>query len=242
MVTGAGSGIGRASAVTFSKRGASVAVIDVDEAGGLATAKQIEESGGRAVYVQADVSVARQVQAAVEKIIGLYGRLDFAHNNAGIQEPAAKTADLSEDDWDRVLDVNLKGIWLCMKHEIPRMLERGGVIVNTASTASIVGVAERSAYTASKHGILGLTKAAALDYARDNIRINAICPGFTLTPLAREYLRKNPNVEADLLAKIPMGRGCSPEEIAEVVVWLCSDAASYLQGSSISVDGGITIT
>ena len=238
LVTGAGSGIGRATALRFAATGARVVVVDVAVANGQRTVEQIHAQGGTALFVPADVSRASDVQQMVERAVSAYGRLDFAHNNAGIAGEVAFTAECSEDNWDRTLAIDLKGVWLCMKYEIQVMLRQGrGAIVNTSSVAGLVGQPGAPAYCAAKHGIIGLTRAAALEYAKANIRINAICPGMVPTALVEKLTADKPELVAAVIASIPMGRAARPEEIAEAVVWLCSDAASYVTGHALPVDG-----
>ena len=235
LVTGAGSGIGRASALAFAREGARVVVSDIIDEGGEETVRLIEAAGGAASFVRADVSQAAEVQALVDEVVRSHGRLDYAHNNAGILGAMASSADCTEDDWDRTIAINLKGVWLCMRSEIPQMLTQGGgAIVNTSSAAGLVAFRGLSAYVASKHGVAGLTKAAALDYARAGIRVNAVCPGFIDTPLVEGI------ASGDLGRILPVGRLGTPEEVAEAVVWLCSDAASYVTGHTMLVDGGMT--
>jgi NAD(P)-dependent dehydrogenase (short-subunit alcohol dehydrogenase family) len=240
LVTGGGSGIGQASALAFAREGAKVIVADVDAEGGEETVRRMKENGGEAIFVKADVSKAIEVEAMVNKGIETYGRLDYAHNNAGVEPHYQFTADLTEENWDRAININLKGVWLCMKYEIPQMLkQRRGAIVNTASTLGLVGLDKRAEYTASKHGVVGLTKAAALDYANQNIRINAICPGAIRTPMTERIIaRGGPGQEAIIMARQPIGRIGTPEEVARAVVWLCSDAASFVIGHALVVDGG----
>jgi len=241
LVTGAGSGIGRASALAFAHAGARVVAADVDEAGGAATAAQLTDAGGDGVFVPADVAVAGDVAGLIAAAVARYGRVDYAHNNAGIEgsvAPGTAFHEYPEDDWDRVLGVNLKGVWLCMKAEITQMLAQGsGAIVNTASIAGLVG-GFSAAYTAAKHGVVGLTKDAALAYAQQAIRVNAVCPGFIRTPMVERVLAARPEVEARWLAAEPVGRFGTPEEVAAAVVWLCSDAAAFVTGVALPVDGG----
>ena len=239
LVTGGSSGIGRASALAFAREGARLVVADVDVEGGQRTCRLIEQAGGEAVFVATDVSQAAQVEAAVKRTIDRYARLDYAHNNAGIEGMVlTPTAEWTEEAWNRVIGVNLKGIWLCMKYEIPHLLKQaGGAIVNTASIAGLVG-SRSAAYGASKHGIVGLTKTAALEYARSGIRVNAVCPGVIRTPMLERSLERMPDLEARFVEVEPIGRMGSPEEIAEAAVWLCSDAASFVTGHAMAVDGG----
>jgi NAD(P)-dependent dehydrogenase (short-subunit alcohol dehydrogenase family) len=244
LVTGAGSGIGRASAEAFARTGVAVSVSDVDVVGGEETVRRIAAEGGTAIFVAADVRHEAQVAALIERTVAELGRLDYAHNNAGIGGPPAQTADYPREAWDAVVATNLTGTWLCMKHEIPRMLEvGGGAIVNTASTFGLVGVPGMSAYTATKHGIVGLTRGAALEYARSGVRINAVCPGATRTPQLEAFFAMldeaaPQRAASDFAAREPIGRLGRPEEIAAAVVWLCSDAASFVTGLPMAVDGG----
>ena len=241
LVTGGASGIGRATALTFAREGAKLVIADMNEDGGQQTVHLITEKGGAAIFAQVDVSSAREVEAMLSTTIEIYGRIDCAHNNAGIgSRPRAPLHECTEETWDRVLSVNLKGVWLCMKYEIIQMLKQGGgTIVNTASIMGLVGSWSGTvAYNASKHGVVGLTKTAALEYAQQGIRVNAVCPGYIRTPLIESALTSSPELEAQIVARHPVGRMGRPEEIAEAVVWLCSDAASFVTGHTMTVDGG----
>lgn len=241
LVTGAGSGIGRASALAFARCGAKVAVADVLAPAAAETVQLIEKAGGEALCVPADVSQARAVEAIVNTVVAAWGRIDYAHNNAGVAEGRVHVAEMSEEIWDRTISINLKGTWLCMKYEIPQMLKQGaGAIVNTSSVVGLVGVGYQAAYVASKHGIIGLTQAAALEYAKAGIRVNAVCPGAVRTPAITAFVGNDPQVERHLIAQHPIGRLGSPQEIAAAVVWLCSDAASFITGQALAVDGGVT--
>src|SRR5215467_9524452 len=241
LVTGGASGIGRATALTFTREGAKLAVADLNEDGGQQTVHMITENGGEATFVQVNVTSASAVEAMISKTVETYGRLDCAHNNAGVTQRAyPPTAEFPEDEWHRVLAVNLTGVWLCMKYELPQMLQQGrGAIVNTASVAGLVGLpsVSASAYVASKHGVVGLTKTAALEYAQQGIRVNCVCPGYIQTPMTAAMMQ-DPARMARIIAREPMGRVGTPEEIAEAVVWLCSDAASFVTGHTMTVDGG----
>lgn len=236
LVTGSGSGIGRASALAFAREGAQVVVSDVSVAGGEETVRLIQQAAGEAVFVEADVSQPAEVEALIAKTVETYGRLDCAHNNAGIAGRTARVADDTEENWDQILAINLKGVWLCMKYEIPVMLQHGGgAIVNTASDAGLIGLRRAGAYVASKHGVVGLTKTAALEYAKAGIRVNAVCPGPIDTPMLQQASGR---VIEQMAAAQPNGRLGKPEEIAEAAMWLCSGAASFVTGHPMPVDGG----
>ena len=239
LVTGGGSGIGRAAAIAFAAAGANVVVADVDEAGGAETVAQIEAASGTAVFVAADVSQSVAVENMVGAAVAAYGGLDCAFNNAGIQGELSQTADCSEENWDAITGINLKGVWLCMKYEIAQMLKQGsGAIVNNASNFGLVGSNGMPAYSASKHGVIGLTKTAALEYAQRGIRVNAVCPGPVQTPLVDKILEGKPEIIDAIISREPVGRMGEAEEIAHAVVWLCSPQASFVVGSVLSVDGG----
>ncbi|MFN3373843.1 MAG: SDR family oxidoreductase [Chloroflexus sp.] len=239
LVTGAASGIGRASALAFAQHGAKVVVADVSVEGGEETVRMIKAIGGDALFIATDVSQSTEVEALIRHTVAHYGRLDIAHNNAAIEGALAPTASYTEEDWDRTINVNLKGTWLCMKYEILQMLQQGGgAIVNTASVVGLVGTMGLPAYCASKGGVIQLTKAAALEYAKAGIRVNAICPGATHTPMLDRLLAQ-PGAETSMLATIPLGRISQPAEVAAAAVWLCSDAASYVTGHVMVVDGGL---
>ena len=236
VVTGGASGIGRETALAFAREGAKVVVIDRDAAGGEHTIAEVRNSGGQGLFIRADVSAASEVERAIASAANAYGRIDLAFNNAGVEGASATAREYDEHEWDRVIATNLKGIWLCMKHEIAKLPDRGGAIVNCASVAGLVGFTEEPAYVAAKHGVIGLTRAAALELARRKIRVNAVCPSAIETPMLH---RSTPGDElAKYVEATPMRRVGKPEEIAAAVLWLCSDAASFVTGVALPVDGG----
>ncbi len=240
LVTGGGSGIGRAAALLFAQEGGRLVVVDQDEREALATAKSIREAGGEALAIGADVSREADCRGMVERAISAYGRLHVAFNNAGVGASGFAVADEEEVTWSRLIDVNLKGIFLAMKHEIPAMVGAGGgAIVNTASVAGLVGERGIGAYAASKHGVVGLTRTAALDYIGQGVRINAVCPGATRTRMLANWFQ-DPKVEQFILSRHPIGRIAEPEEIARAVLFLASDDASFVVGQALAVDGGLT--
>lgn len=240
LVTGAGAGIGRATSLAFARDGSRVVVADINAAGGEETVQMIRRSGGEAHFANTDVGEAAQVAALIEETITTYGRLDYACNNAGIEGVSQPTADYPEEIWRRVLTINLTGAWLCMKYEIPQMLRTGGgAIVNMSSVLGTVGFPNAAPYVAAKHGLIGLTKTAALEYATQGIRVNAVCPAFVATPmLERAGLLTDPEMHQMLVNLHPVKRLGTPEEVAEAVLWLCSDAASFATGQALLVDGG----
>jgi NAD(P)-dependent dehydrogenase (short-subunit alcohol dehydrogenase family) len=240
LITGGGSGIGRATAIVFAREGAKVAIADYNRNGGEETVRMIKSAGGEAFFIEANVAIAKQVEAMVAKTIETYGRLDCAFNNAGIEgEMGGNIAECSEENWGRLIAINLTGVFLCMKYEIPQMLKfGGGSIVNTASAAGLIGLPGGTAYVASKHGVAGLTKSAALEYAKSGIRINAVCPGFIRTAMTERVMDGGSISEDAMIAAEPIGRIGKPEEIASVVLFLCSDDASFVTGLPLPVDGG----
>ncbi len=237
IVTGAASGIGRKTAERFGAEGANVVVSDVDADGGAETVERVDAAGGTATFVQADVSDAEDAEAMVREAVEAYGRVDVAVNNAGIEGETAPLDELSEDDWDRVLDINLKGTWLCLKYELPELVDGGGAVVNVSSIAGLVA-AGGAPYVASKHGVVGLTRAAATQYADDDVRVNAVCPGVIDTPMVDRASEADPEGIEQFVGMQPLGRMGTPEEVANSVVWLCSDEASFVTGNAYPVDGG----
>lgn len=238
IVTGAGAGIGRATALALARDGASVVAADLP-GHGADVADEIRAAGGSAVFVEVDVADDAQVEAMVARAVEEFGGLDVAFNNAGTEGAPSPTHECTDENWQRTLAVNLTGVWQCMRHEVPRMLERGGgSIVNCASVAGLVGFAGSPAYVASKHGVVGLTRTAALDYAEAGIRVNAICPGVIDTQMIRRYIEAAPEMEATLKASEPVGRLGTPEEIADAVIWLARPGSAFVTGQAIAVDGG----
>jgi NAD(P)-dependent dehydrogenase (short-subunit alcohol dehydrogenase family) len=241
LITGGGGGIGRATALAFAREGARVAVADLVVDAARETVALVNAAGGQAISLSGDVSRDADVRAMIDAVLGAYGRLDCAFNNAGVagwhvDSVNQKTAEWSEESFDRMIAVNLKGVWLCLRAEIKEMLAQGGgAIVNTASIAGLVGLPNAAAYVAAKHGVVGLTKTAALEYAEAKIRVNAVCPGYIRTPMT---VGMTPERGAAVLAQTPMKRLGEAEEIAEMVVWLCSERASYVSGAAYNVDGG----
>ena len=242
LVTGAASGIGRAAALQFAANGASVAVADIDETGARSTAKAIEKRGGQAQAIRVDVADPESVQSMAGRVAETFGALHYAFNNAGIVGAGASIADMPVDVWDRGIGVMLSGVFLCMKFEIPLLLSSGGgAIVNTSSGAGIIGFPGMANYVAAKHGVIGLTKTAALEYIGSGIRINAVCPGTARSQMVEDWMRGDAAAEAEVAGLHPIGRIASPDEIAAAALWLCSDEASFVVGHALVVDGGYTI-
>jgi NAD(P)-dependent dehydrogenase (short-subunit alcohol dehydrogenase family) len=244
FVTGAANGIGRAAALAFARAGASVVAADVSEQGLHKTVGLVEQACGhaRAIAVKCDVSLEEDVKAALDKTDDAFGRLDFAFNNAGVEHQPTPAADITPQEWDRIIATDLRGVFLCMKHEIPRMLRQGGgAIVNTGSGASVIGIAGQAAYCAAKWGLIGLTKATALDYSKSNIRVNAVCPGYVDTPMMQRFTGGTPEGRQNVIDNVPAGRPATPDEIAAAAVWLCSNAAAYVIGHAMVIDGGQTV-
>jgi NAD(P)-dependent dehydrogenase (short-subunit alcohol dehydrogenase family) len=239
LVTGAASGIGKAAALAFARESAILALADVSP-NGEQTARMARDAGGRAGFTRCDIAEASEVEALIASIVDRHGRLDCAFNNAGIEGPLTPMTEVTEELWDRIMRVDLRGVWLCLKHEIRQMTRQGhGAIVNTSSTAGISGTPGYSPYTAAKHGVIGLTKSVALQYAKSGIRVNAICPGLTDTPMMDRILGGDAEMEKLFVAGTPVGRKARPEEIAAAAVWLCSDESSFVTGAVLPVDGGV---
>jgi NAD(P)-dependent dehydrogenase (short-subunit alcohol dehydrogenase family) len=242
LVTGGGSGLGQAAVRLLAAAGARVLVADIDVDGGESTAAGVVEAGGEAVFLRTDVTSEPEVEAMVAKAVDTWGRLDCAINNAGTTGPSKSTADYSLEEWNGVVALNLTSVFLCLKHEIPQMVEQGGgAIVNTSSGAGLMGFAGLPAYVATKHGVIGLTRASALEYVKAGVRINAVCPGSTRTPMLEGFMGGDPVIEKAMAQSAPIGRLARPEEIAEAMVWLLSDAASFVIGHAFVVDGGAVV-
>ncbi|MBK8905653.1 MAG: SDR family oxidoreductase [Anaerolineaceae bacterium] len=241
LITGGGSGIGRETAVLFAQHGATIAIADLDPDGGQETVQMIRDAGGTAVFIQTDVSQAAQVENMVNVVVAEYGRLDIAFNNAGIEGAPVRTIDVTEAEFDQIMAVNAKGVWLCLKYEIPQMLlQGGGTIINTASVAGLIGAHSMPAYAASKHAVVGLTRTAAVEYARKGIRVNAVCPAIIRTPMVERAIAQLPKLEQGAIMNNPSRRLGDPHEVAQAVLWLASDASSFTTGATLTVDGGLT--
>lgn len=240
IVTAAGSGIGRASAIAFANEGAKVVVSDMMEEAGEETVRLIKEADGEAVFIKCNVTVETEVKSLVDQTVEMFGRLDFAHNNAGIGASNVPVTEVETNDWRRVFNVSLEGMFYCIKHQVQAMLKTGkGAIVNTSSSSGLVGTPLQSAYSAAKFGVNGLTKSVALEYGKQGIRVNSICPGMTMTPAVEQWMKDSPSEAEGLKNSIPIGRLGNPEDQANAAVWLCSDKAAYVTGIALSVDGGL---
>jgi NAD(P)-dependent dehydrogenase (short-subunit alcohol dehydrogenase family) len=242
LVTGAASGLGRAMALAFGRAGACVVIADNSVDGGHMTAALIVEAGGKALFVKTNVTVAAEVDALIDKAVSHYGRVDVAVNNAGIEDEALPLADGGDDQYDRIMNVNVKGVWLCMKSQLRQMLkqEGGGAICNVADAGGLVATPNRAIYAASKHAVVGLTKTAAVEYAKSGIRVNSLCPGAVKTPMLARMLEREPGRDKKLKAAHPMGRIAEPAEVASAALWLCSEQASFVTGHQLAIDGGLT--
>lgn len=242
LVTGAASGMGLAASKAFAASGASVVMVDVNEEAVINAAAELNAAGYSTIGIRCNVANIDEVKAMIDQAVSTFGRIDAAFNNAGVQSPVAETAIADPEDYDFVMDINLRGIWNCMKYELIQMKKQGsGAIVNNSSLGGLVGIAERGIYHASKHGVVGLTKSAGLEYAPQNIRVNAICPGIIETPMVSGMLESQPEAMAELMKDVPIKRLGRAEEIADAVLWLCSPASTFVIGHALPVDGGYTV-
>jgi NAD(P)-dependent dehydrogenase (short-subunit alcohol dehydrogenase family) len=242
LVTGAASGLGRAMALAFGRAGACVVVADTSVDGGHMTAALIVEAGGKALFVKTNVTVAHEVEALIDKAVAHYGRIDVAVNGAGVEDESLPLGEGQDEQFDHIMNVNVKGVWLCMKSQLRQMLkqEGGGTICNVADAGGLVAVPNRAIYAASKHAVVGLTKTAAVEYAKSGIRVNSLCPGAVKTPMLARMLEREPGRDKKLKAAHPMGRVAEPAEVASAALWLCSEQASFVTGHQLAVDGGLT--
>ena len=240
LITGGSSGIGKAAALTFARQGASVAIADLADEAGWQVVEEVLQAGGKAHFIKTDVSQAAQVHTMVEEVISRFGRVDSCVNSAGIDGEQARTDQYSEKVFDKVMEINVKGVWICMQAQLPYLIQTKGTIVNIASVAGLQGFPGHCAYAASKHAVIGLTKTAAIEYVRHGIRINAVCPGFTQTPMVEKALKEDESYAEKILKSVPMRRLATAQEIADMVVFLCSEQASFITGQAVAIDGGIT--
>jgi NAD(P)-dependent dehydrogenase (short-subunit alcohol dehydrogenase family) len=240
LITGGSSGIGKAAALTFARQGATIAIVDLADQAGWQVVEEIRQAGGKAYFIKTDVSQVAQVHTMIEEVISRFGRVDSCINSAGIDGEQARTDQYDGKMFDKVMEINVKGVWLCMQAQLPYLIQTKGTLVNIASVAGLKGFPGHCAYSASKHAVIGLTKTAAIEYVRHGIRINAVCPGFTQTPMVEKALQEDKSYAEKILKSVPMRRLATAQEIADMVVFLCSEQASFITGQAIAIDGGIT--